>query len=79
MNKFVATSQCETLAEWADHWERTAGSVEGANFVAFYLRRAAQQIMSVTGCTGPQIRIPREELLFANQEADFRGEETVAS
>lgn len=79
MNKYVATSQCETLAEWADHWERSCSYIEGANEVAYYLRRAAICIMASTGCEGPQIKIPRSELFFANQDADFRKEDVASS
>ena len=75
MNKHVAASQCETLAEWADHWERSCSYIPGAEEASFLLRRSALKIMELTGCGGPAIKIPRAEMLFANHEAEFRGED----
>ena len=72
MNSSVASAHCATLAEWADHWERESGRVDGAAEIAFLLRKVARAIIRVTDCDPPAIDLPPELPPAIVGESDFR-------
>jgi hypothetical protein len=72
MHPQVASAHCATLAEWADTWERSSGSLEGAAEVAYLLRRAIRKMAVLTGCEAPEVDIPEDDLVREVDTHPFR-------